>query len=112
MTSSFKRYAVYSVALLLGAVTTFTAFSAETAKHSVVPKNGLVPDEQTAVRIAEAVWLPIYGEGIYQKKPFVARLNGDAWIVKGSLPIKMLGGVPLIEISRTDGRVLRVTHSQ
>ena len=31
-----------------------------------------VPDKITAIKIAEAVWLPIYGNSIYEKKPFVA----------------------------------------
>lgn len=31
--------------------------------------------EETAIKIAEAIWYPIYGEKIYDKKPFVARLK-------------------------------------
>ena len=31
-------------------------------KHSHVPPNGFVPDSETAIRIASAVWTPIYGE--------------------------------------------------
>src|ERR1043166_8217020 len=32
------------------------------APHSYVPPHGFVPDSATAVRIAVAVWIPIYGE--------------------------------------------------
>lgn len=32
-----------------------------------------VPNEQTAIRIAEAIWLPIYGEQIYESKPKIER---------------------------------------
>ena len=39
------------------------------APHSYVPPKGFVPDSATAVRIAEAVWIPIYGaEQIIKKR--------------------------------------------
>jgi len=94
------------------AAVTSTALGAETAEHSVVPSKGFVPDEQTAIKIAEAIWLPIYGTLIYNNKPFHARLKDDVWIVEGSLPRGMVGGVPLAEISKSDGRVLRVMHGK
>ena len=71
-----------------------------------------VPDEATAIRIAEAVWLPIYGKGIYEERPFRAELVKDVWIVIGSLPRSSPGGVPIARISREDGRILQVTHTQ
>jgi hypothetical protein len=71
-----------------------------------------VPDEVTAIKIAEAIWLPIYGKAIYQKKPFVAKLLDDnVWQVTGTLKTKK-GGVPFIEIQKCDGKVLKVTHSK
>lgn len=85
---------------------------AESPKHSYIPKNGYVPDKQTAIKIAEAIWLPIYGEGIYNKKPFVAKLQGEVWIVHGSLPSQMIGGVPVIELSKKTGEILRVSHGK
>ena len=88
------------------------AVGQEPAAHSVKPKGGLVPDDVTAIKIAEAVWLPIYGAAIYDKKPFTAKLKGNTWIVEGTLPKNMLGGVPIAEISRVDGRVTRVSHGQ
>ena len=71
-----------------------------------------VPDEATAIRIAEAVWLPIYGKGIYEQRPFRAQLVGNVWIVTGSLPPMTCGGVPIARISRDDGRILQVIHTQ
>jgi len=72
----------------------------------------LVPDEITAKKIAEAVWLPLYGKAIYQKKPFVAKLvNGNVWKVTGTLKIQK-GGVPYIEIQKCDGKILEVTHGK
>ena len=76
------------------------------------PAKGFVPDASTAIRIAEAVWLPIYGKGIYDKRPFVATLKGDVWLVTGSLPKEALGGVPEARIAKRDGRVLEIKHGQ
>jgi len=36
------------------------------------PNQGYVPDEETAVKIAEAVWYNIYGDVIYDSLPFWA----------------------------------------
>ncbi len=85
---------------------------AENSKHNFVPENGLVSDENTAIKIAEAVLLPIYGESINNKKPFVAKLVDGVWIVEGTLPRNMKGGVPLIEISKDNGAILRVSHGK
>jgi hypothetical protein len=41
-----------------------------------------VPDVKTAKKIAEAIWLPIYGEKIYNEKPYKVSLRGDSvWVV-------------------------------
>ena len=83
---------------------------AEGVKETCPPP--FVPDEATAIRIAEAVWLPIYGKGIYYSRPFRPELVKDVWIVAGSLPKDSQGGVPIAKISRDDGRVLQVVHTQ
>ena len=85
---------------------------AENPKHTFMPEQGYVPDAKTAIIIAEAVWLPIYGESIYENKPFVAKLHGDAWVVQGSLPAHLVGGVPVAEISKITGEILRVSHGK
>jgi hypothetical protein len=81
--------------------------------HSFVPKDGFVPNEVTAIRIAEAVWEPIYGkENIASHQPTKARLVDGVWIVVGSLPESVKGGVPLAEIRKQDGCILRVSHGK
>jgi hypothetical protein len=56
-----------------------------------LPDSGCVPDDITAVRIAQAIWLPLYGESIYDREPFRAELVGDTlWVVAGSLPSNMV----------------------
>ena len=85
--------------------------------HSHAPEAGFVPDSATAVRIAEAIWIPIYGQAqIENERPFTAALKDGVWTVTGSLhaaPGKMAkGGVALAEISQRDGRILRVSHGK
>jgi hypothetical protein len=81
---------------------------------SRVPPNGFVPDAATAARIAEAVWIPIWGEAqVASEKPFKVTLKGDVWTVKGKdLPPLTFGGVAEADISKSDGRILRVIHGQ
>lgn len=86
-----------------------------------------VPDEKTAILIAEAIWLPIYGEDLIENKPFRGTLENDSiWHVFGSLPSPKISidingdslitivqaGVPEIWISKFDARVLKVTHGK
>lgn len=72
-----------------------------------------VPDEQTAIKIAEAIWLPIYGKEINNEKPYTVRLKNDSvWVVCGSLPPHSYGGVAYIEIQKKDCKILKVTHGR
>lgn len=72
-----------------------------------------VPNEETAIKVAEAIWLPIFGESIYDKKPFRAKLvNNEIWVVEGTLEEGLLGGVPLIEIQKSDCKILKVEHGK
>lgn len=79
-----------------------------------VPRDGVVPNEATAIKIAEAIWLPVYGEEIFDKQPFVASYNKakGCWFVNGTLPDNMLGGVPEIEIRKKDGKIIYLNHGQ
>jgi hypothetical protein len=82
-------------------------------KHNYKPKEGYVPDEKTAIRIAVAVWIPIYGEKeIEKEKPYQAKLDKGVWTVEGSLPEDWLGGVAVAEIAKDDGCILRVSHGK
>jgi len=95
------------VALLL-----VLSFSVD-AQHSVRPKNGFVPDERTAIAIAEAVLIPIYGEEhIKSERPFKATLKGGTWHIEGYLPEGLVGGVAEVRISKADARIIHVTHGR
>ena len=75
--------------------------------------DGYVPDSATAIKIAIAVWEPIYGRRhIASKRPFHATLSGGIWSVRGSLPEGYVGGVPEAEIAKKDGRILRISHGR
>src|SRR5262249_8986737 len=80
-------------------------------KHNYKPKEGYGPDAETAIRIAVAVWIPIYGaDNIARQKPYVAILKNGIWYVSGSLPKGTYGGTAIAEIAKDNGRVLRVSH--
>ena len=101
---------VVGFAALMAAV----VFAAEVTKHSVKPKDGFVPDAKTAIKIAVAVWEPIYGEDrVAGEQPYRARLDTNGvWIVEGSLPEGWVGGGAIAEIAKDDGRILRVSHGK
>lgn len=80
---------------------------------SFAPKNGFVPDQVTAVRIAEAILIPIYGEGqIKSERPFKATLRNGVWTVTGTLPPQFTGGTAMVRLAKADGRVFFVIHEQ
>ena len=85
--------------------------------HSYKPAGGYVPDAKTAIRIAVAVWSPIYGEQEIQgERPFHASLKRGGWTVTGSMPSKpgviIHGGVALARIAKADGRILQIIHGK
>ncbi len=79
-----------------------------------LPVEGCVPDEETACNIAEAVWLPIYGEAIYRQKPFqVELINDSIWVVCGILPSEYnKGGVAYLELRKDNGKILGIGHGK
>lgn len=81
---------------------------------SIVAQNGFVPDESTAVKVAEAIAIAQYGEKeVSKEEPFRARLYGNTWIVKGTLhPKGALGGTIVVKIDKKNGTVLFLTHQE
>ena len=76
---------------------------------------GTVDNQEMAKEKAEAVWIEMYGEEIKkEKKPYIVYfdLNSGVWLVTGSLPKNMDGGVPYILIQKLDGKVLAVWHDK
>jgi hypothetical protein len=88
------------------------ASAEEKQEHNYKPEEGYVPDAETAIKIAVAVWLPIYGkEQIESEKPYSASLEDGIWYVTGSLP-EGPGGVAEAEIAKENGCVLRISHGE
>ena len=81
------------------------------SQHSYQPKNGFVPNEKTAIRIAEAVLIAVYGEKqIKSEEPFSAKLLNGVWTVQGTIADGVEGGVAIIKISKANGTIISVTH--
>lgn len=96
------------------AIAVAVATADDEAKHTYKPAQGYVRDAETAIAIAVAVWNPIYGKDkIEKEKPYTAILSNGVWTVEGTLPLEMrVGGVAIAEISKDDGRILRVSHGK
>jgi len=103
----------------------FAAFVASAIAQNVPSlfdrPGGLVPDEQTAIKLAEAILFPIYGEKtIRSERPYVVKLQDGRWSVDGSLPkppsappgmiSQIVGGTFHIVISQRDGQVIEIGH--
>ena len=91
--------------------------------QGIQPKEGFVPNQETAIKIAEAVLIPIWGKDkIESERPFAAELKENTWTVYGTLrcpggkggstTVGCRGGVATVEISRVDARVLSVSHGK
>lgn len=105
-----RAASVISAALLWSA-------SPLSAQPDSVPSKGFVPDAATAIAIARAVLIPIYGAKLVEsEEPLKAERLGDIWLVRGTLPCGKdnvcLGGSAELQLSAKDGRILHVTHYQ
>jgi hypothetical protein len=101
------------ISKLTAGVVLFSLLACSSPHATDLPKDGFVPDAKTAIKIAVAVWGPIYGEEhISSEQPFTAVLTNGVWLVDGSLPKGWAGGTVHAEISKDDGRILKVVHSQ
>jgi hypothetical protein len=93
--------------------------SAAAFGQDAAPKKGYVPDSTTALRVAEAVLVPVYGQTkIESQRPFTAILEDDVWTVSGTLycaqsriPRELVRlsncrGLLEVRISKSDGHIL------
>jgi len=108
---------------MLSSVLLLTTVALCQSAVSYKPPSGFVPDSKTAVAIAEAVLIPVYGkEHIESERPFGATLRQDVWTIAGTLycpdgkgGVKTedcAGGVAVVKISKNDGRVLYMLHGK
>jgi hypothetical protein len=77
------------------------------------PREGFVPDRDTAIAVTEAVLTPVYGRNTVQaERPYTAKLEGGVWTVTGALPKGHVGGTSIVRISKADARILFLTHEK
>jgi len=82
-----------------------------------------VPDEATALRIAEPALIKTYGKRqIDYERPLTAKLDGGIWSVYGTLCCpdrnghrtceegRCLGGVAVLKLRQGDGKILSIMH--
>lgn len=105
----------YSLALVLLAMTIVAAYSQSQPLSSYKPKDGFVPNAETAAKIAEAVLIPVYGEKqILSERPFKATLQGNVWTVEGTLHCgegkRCNGGTAVVKISKDTSQILHMIH--
>lgn len=112
MKDSKKIIITFSL-LLLFLESATVVYAADAQKHNYKPAAGYVPNQETAIRIAVAVWSPIYSkEQIEKQKPYKAILKRGIWYVTGSLPKGWVGGVAEAEINKESGCIIRISHGQ
>jgi hypothetical protein len=104
-------------AILLVVVVVAVAYSQEPQEPkeaSVKPRGGFVPNAETAVKIGEAVLIPVYGEAtINHERPFKATRQGDVWRVTGTVNCgapQCMGGTAVVRISKASGEILFMGH--
>jgi hypothetical protein len=77
------------------------------------PKSGFIPNEKTAIKVAEAILSTIYGEKqITSERPFHAVLKDETWTIAGSLPKGWDGGVASIHLDKKTGAVISYIHGK
>jgi hypothetical protein len=75
-------------------------------RNPALPKAGVISDAETAQRVAEALWIPLYGEAaVSRQKPFDAELKFNTWIVTGAAAPESALFAFLLQ---ADGRVLSI----
>lgn len=80
-----------------------------------LPKSGYVDKPEVAVGIAEAIAMRFYGRSqIERQRPYLVKRLADRWVIQGSFPTEpnLKGGVFEIEVSSSDGRILRLIHGE
>jgi hypothetical protein len=82
------------------------------AQKLPMPQQGIIPDEVTAVKVAEII-LPLnFSADVVEKfQPYHAQLKDGVWTIYGTLKVGSRGGTPMMRIRKKDGKVLGVWHS-
>jgi hypothetical protein len=81
---------------------------------SVDSKPDYVPNETTAIRIAEAVLTPIHGEQkVEAQRPYTVSVpEKDYWLVSGSAPKGQFGGTFAVWIKKQSGCIVNISYTK
>jgi hypothetical protein len=84
--------------------------STRSAYDSIV----LIPDEETAINIAEPILFKIYGKSkIIKERPYKIGYTNKYWVIIGSLPKYITkGGTFEIIINSGNAEIINVTHGK
>ncbi|BAT35020.1 hypothetical protein FJ881_10855 [Escherichia albertii] len=75
--------------------------------------NYLVYSQKMASELAEVYVRNIYGADVSEKeKPYNVEDKKDYWLVTGTIPSKVAGGVFIIEIKKNTGEVYTFSHGE
>jgi hypothetical protein len=76
------------------------------------PAAGYVPDSNTAVAIATAVLIPIYGKAkIDAERPWHTGLKNGVWTVVGTFHGNGLGGEGIVQIDKKTAAIVYLGHT-
>lgn len=76
-----------------------------------LPKDGLVPDKETAIKIAEVILFRLYGEeDIIAERPYKVKQEDDIWWISGTLRENEFGSAFNIAVSKQTDAILHLEH--
>ena len=76
------------------------------------PKDGYVPNEETAILISKAILIPMYGKNVFDGITLQATLVDSIWKVSGVMKKLHPGGVPYVEIKKRNGEIINAYHTK
>ncbi len=78
-----------------------------------IMESPLIPKKENAINYAENILFELYGkENIEAEKPYQIHLINDYWVMTGTLPKGMLGGVFELVFDSWNGKILILVHGK
>ncbi len=107
-----KRRITKVILLVFVYCLTFPVFSQDEEEFiGYIPSEGFVPNAETAISIAIAVWKPVYGQIIKGPNNYEASLKNDVWIVTEKVKLGFFSsskGEAYMEIDKKSGQILKM----
>jgi len=72
-----------------------------------------IPDSKSAVNVAEKILFEVYGKDeIIEQRPYNLVYQNGYWILNGTRPEPIIGGVFLIIMNSKDGKIIELIHGK